>query len=214
MEQLLITEPRPHVVALEGGPCAGKTTALGHIASEAATTHTEVIVLPEVATGFMIQKQVDIPWLAQYDRPGFVELEIELLDAIVSGIKHARRHAAGTNAIIVADRCDIATYVKPKEYQHIINRLGYTRSPHLALVDKIAYMPSLAHHNAELYDQLMSTNQSRYESAAAARATCDRNRRTLAMHPGFEVFDHHDFDTRLRDVTTYVLAKSYIHDVS
>lgn len=200
-------ETRPFTVALEGGPCGGKSTASEYIARRAAQLGARLVVLPEVATGFINEKQVDVPWLAQNKRAEFIDLETELLDLILSGIKQAQQHEAGKDSIILADRCDVAAYVEPQEYVEITRRLGYTNAPHLTLVDKIAYMPSLAHHDPMRYEQLMSTNGARYEDAAEARATCDRNKQTMDMHPGFEVFDEHNFDVRLNRVASSVLSR-------
>lgn len=200
-------ESQPYTVALEGGPCGGKTTAAEYIARRALQLGTRLVILPEVATDFINEKQVDVPWLAQNKRAEFIDLETELLDLIVGGIKQAQQREIGKNSIILADRCDVAAYVEPHEYEEITRRLGFDRAPHLTLVNKIAYMPSLAHHDPAMYEKLMSTNGARYEDAAGARATCDSNRRTLDMHPGFEVFSDHDFDARLARVASSILSR-------
>lgn len=201
-------ELQPRVIALEGGPCGGKTTALSYIAEAAVSANIDLVVLDEVATDFITSKQVDVPRLAKYDRPAFIDLETELLDVITSGIRVAREAAHGKNTMIIADRCDVAAYVRPDEYRQIVRRLGYTAAPHLSLVNTIAYLPSLAHHDPVLYEQMMGTNDARYEDAFTARATCDVNRRTLSMHPGFEVFDDHDFESRLQKVAAAVMRNT------
>lgn len=203
MEQIV---QQPTVIALEGGPCGGKSTALGYI-ERAARSHGRMVhVLGEAATDSMVQQQLDTVTLAQTDRPAYLTFEQQLLATICRGITDYRQRFQDNNAIIVTDRCDIAAYVSADEYLTIVHALGYERSPHLSLVDTIIYLPTLAHHDPGAYEHYMHQNSARYESAAAARLTCDANLASLQRHPGLVVADEHNFEQRMQHVVSIVLG--------
>jgi thymidylate kinase len=202
-----LNQPHPTVIAFEGGPCGGKTTIVNRLAG-LSSPERPVVVLPEAATQHIEKLNdagVSIPDLIMHDRQGFLALEADILNTIVSNIELARITYEGTDALIVADRTDIGAYVTADEYRTILKATGRQQPPHLDLVDKMVYLPSLAREDAEKYTQLMTTNSARYESAEDAVATCVRNLGAVALHPELSVHWGGDFDQKVTTVLEEVM---------
>ena len=209
IEQLEL--PRPSVIALEGGPCGGKTTIANLLAKEASSQGRPVVILPEAATELgtkLLERGLSIPYLAEHDRPGYLAFQKDLLTQIATNIEQAKLQYAGTNALIIADRADTAAYMSAEEYDEVLTDTGLLVPPHCTLVDTIMYLPSLAHQDAERYELLMQTNNTRYESSDDAIATCMRNLRTISIHPDVRVYCGTDFAAKTEHVLGDIMCQT------
>ncbi|MDB5184784.1 MAG: hypothetical protein JWN38_592 [Candidatus Saccharibacteria bacterium] len=203
-----LQRPKPTVIALEGGPCGGKTTILEHLQTEARLQERPLVLLPEAATEHIAKLQaagLTIPELATNQRDGYVAFEKDVLATIITNLEQAKQAFRGTDAIIVTDRSDIGAYVTPEEYAEVLGELGRTRPPYLDLVDKVVYLPSLAREDAAKYTEIACGNPSRFEDAAGAAATCQRTLDTIALHPELSVHWGGEFMTKVRAVTQEIL---------
>lgn len=208
-EQLLehLLQPRPTVIGIEGGPCSGKTTLVERL--QASTGDRPLVVLPEAATEHiakLAERGLTVPELAMNDRPGFLTFERDVLETIIDNIEQAQAQHAGTDAIIVADRCDIGAYLTDDEYQDILASLGRPLPPMLDLVDQLYYLPSVAIESPEKYDQLKTTNAARYETCEQAQATCRANLAAVRRHPELHVAWGGDFETKIDHLVQSILA--------
>lgn len=202
-----LNAPQPTVIAFEGGPCGGKTTIVNRLAV-LQDTDRPIVVVPEAATPHIMklaEKGISIPDLAAHDREGFLALEADILQSIVTNTEETKQLWQGTNAIILTDRSDIGAYVTPAEYSDILTTIGRTVPPHLELVDKMVYLPSVAREDAARYTALMETNEARYESPEDAIATCVRNLGAVAMHPELSIYWGGSFETKTERVMDDVL---------
>ena len=209
IEQL--EQPRPTVIALEGGPCGGKTTIANLLAAEADNQGRPVVILPEAATELgtkLLEQGLSIPYLAEHNRPGYLAFQKDLLIQIATNIEQAKTQYAGTNALIIADRADTAAYMSAEEYDEVLTDTGLHIPPHSQLIDTILYLPSLAHEDAKRYESLMQTNATRYEDATNAISTCLKNLETVSMHPDIRVYWGKDFDVKTQQVLDDVLHSS------
>jgi hypothetical protein len=205
-----LQEPHPTVVALEGGPCGGKTTVLSKLDLMALTHEHDrpLVLLPEAATEHATALHASgrtVPELAQNDRHEFIQFETRVLRSIVDSIETAVEANKDTDAIIVADRADIATYVSHDEHDYILHCLNYASPPHLRLVDKIVFMPSLAQIDPVLYESLAVSNPARYESAPNAISTCNRNLGAVAIHPELSLHWTPNFTAKVDGVLDEIL---------
>lgn len=186
-----LQRPQPTVVAIEGGPCSGKTTLVNRLVRESESGGRPVAVLPEAATRHITKLSeagIDIGWLAQHDREGFLAFERDVLRTILEDVEAAKAAYAGTDTILVADRMDIGAYVSQYEYEQILAALGEEMPPIMRHADKVVYLPSVAQEAPELYEGLKSTNAARYESLEQAIGTCEANLWAVARHPELSVF--------------------------
>lgn len=206
--QEIITElhaPQPTVIALEGGPCGGKTTVVNRLVQYSEQYGRPVVVLPEAATEHIAKLQdagLSIPDLLVNDREGFLAFEADVLKTIVANIETAKKQWKDQDALIVSDRSDIGAYVTAEEYDRIMQSIGHDKPPLLTYVDKLVYLPSLAREDAERYESLLVTNTSRYETAEQAIDTCRRTLGAVAIHPEMSVYWGGDFEDkvgRIRD---------------
>lgn len=203
-----LSKQRPTVVALEGGPCGGKSTIAERLIEEATRIGRTAVIVPEAATELgaeLLKNGSSIPYLAEHDRPAYLAFQKKLLRQIVTNVVETREQHAGTNALIIADRCDLAAYVSPDEYDEVLQDTGFTAPPHMQLIDKVLYLPSLARENPARYTELMSTNATRFEDPEAATETCQRNLETIGMHPGLRIYWGDNFEDKVQNVLASVL---------
>lgn len=201
-----LLEPRPTVIAIEGGPCSGKTTLMERL--KAMAGERQVVFLPEAATEHIAAlqaKDVDIAQLPHKNRAGWLRLERDILSTIVDNIEQARETYAGTDAIIVTDRCDIGAYVTPEEHMQLLNELGLYVPPMLSHVDQLYFLPSLARINPHRYEEIRRSNPARVESASRAKRVCTRNLESISRHPELHISWGGDFEETLRRLIGSIL---------
>lgn len=206
LEQLL--QPQPTVVAIEGGPCGGKSTLLQAIQQQAAATGRSVVAIPEVVDVYhkeLRKAGTSIPELAQHDRSTFLRVQTSILKDIITAITEKQATHEGTNTVIVIDRADIGAYITKDEYKAILSTLGEDVPPIYKYVDSVQYLPSVAQESPEKYESLKSTNTGRYEDGAQARATCQANLRSVAAHPELHVAWGGEFTEKMRRVARSIL---------
>lgn len=183
-----LMKPRPTVIGLEGGPCGGKTTLAERLKN--LDSDRPIVVLPEAASQHIAKLQeqgISVGELAENDRDGYLAFQADILRTINENIDKATEAYSGTDAIIIADRCDIGAYLAPEEYRQILDNLGMDMPPMLSKIDQIHYLPSVARQAPKKYDELMATNSARYETLEQAQATCQANLAAVARHPELHV---------------------------
>ncbi|HEY5268289.1 MAG TPA: AAA family ATPase [Candidatus Saccharimonadales bacterium] len=196
-----ISKPRPIVIAIEGGPCGGKTTLLNEIEKLSQEQSRNFVLIPEVAT-IEIQKLlkagISIPVFFS-NHESYIEFERHILKIIVSNIEEAKQKYAGTDSIIVIDRADIKPYLNNDEYNQVLHDLELEQSPLISLVDKVIYLPTAAKISSEIYEALVSTNPSRYEDTTQAIDTCNRNLQMASISPEFSIYSNPIFKHKISD---------------
>lgn len=206
LEKLL--QPQPTVIAIEGGPCGGKSTLLAEVERQAEESKRPVVIVHEVATphiGELRKKGISVPELAQNNRPEYVQFQQGILEGIVAEIESKKAEYQGTNTIIIMDRCDIGAYVTPDEHKRILKNMGKEVAPLHEYVDQVYYLPSVACEDSAKYAALKNTNTKRYEDAEAAIATCQANLWSVAAHPELHVAWGGDFGEKMRRIARSIL---------
>lgn len=201
-----LRKPHPTVIAIEGGPCSGKTTLMERLRATAG--ERQVVFLPEAATEHIAAlqaKDIDIAQLPHTDRAAWLRLERDILGTIVGNLEQARETYAGTDAIIVTDRCDIGAYVTPEEHARLLNELGLLMPPMLSHVDQLYFLPSLARIDMDRYEVIRRRNPARVESADRARQVCARNLESVARHPELHIAWGGEFEETLRRLADSVV---------
>lgn len=201
-----LMKPQPTVIAVEGGPCSGKTTLIKRLQQTAG--ERQVVCLPEAATEHIMalaEKGVDVSDIELNDRPAWVEFETAVLRTIVNDIEEAKRLYADTDTIIVIDRCDIGAYVTANEHRHIQAALGLSMAPMLSHVDQVYYLPSVASIDPAIYHREKANNPARLESLEKAQAVCERNLQAVGRHPELHVAWGGDFHETIDDLVEHIL---------
>jgi thymidylate kinase len=206
LERLLA--PSPTIIGIEGGPCSGKTTLINNLATEAEKYDRRVVLLPEAASQHILKLQeagIDFADLITNDREGFLAVEKDILRTIHDSITNAREEYAGTDAIIVADRCDIGAYLTSYEYRQVLDAVGYEQPPMIELVDQLYFLPSVARESRERYEEVAGSNAARYESYKQAVSTCQANLEAISVHPELHVAWGGDFQQKIAKLTEQIL---------
>jgi predicted ATPase len=195
-----IVAPSPTIIAVEGGPCGGKTTLLREIERLNPGLFRNFVVIPEVATPHLLELQKsgkDFNQLVISDHAGFIEFEQSILRSIVETIEKTKQSHSGTDTVIIIDRADIRSYLNKQDYQQILQNIGLAVSPIVSHVDKVIYLPTVAKIYPEKYNSLVGTNSARYENLAQAIDTCNRNLQMVSINPELVVFSDEDFTVKI-----------------
>lgn len=204
IQQLL--RPQPTVIGIEGGPCSGKTTLISRLMENAGDR--KVVCLPEAATEHILQlaeQGIDVSNLEKNDRAAWVAFEKAVLKTIVSDIETACDIYAGTDTVIIADRCDIGAYVTPDEYSVIQTELGLDMPPMLSHVDQLFFLPSVARIDPAIYESERTGNLARLESLEKAQAVCQRNLEAVGRHPELHIAWGGEFTKTIERLASSVL---------
>lgn len=208
IEELL--RPSPVVIGIDGGPAGGKTTVLKKVADSCQGLDRKVVIIPEVATEVIsdyVVRGVDVNYLRRHDREAYLNFEAQILCLINEKIKQQKENNAGTNAIIVVDRTDIGGYIEPADHKQVLTRLGLTQPPHLSLVDKILYLPTVARYKPELYGDIVKNNNKRLEpTAEQAVDQCNRNFSSIGNHPEVSYYFDDNFEAMVSRVVNSILS--------
>lgn len=174
----------PHItkIAITGGPCAGKTSALASVRACFERQGYKVITVPEPATE-LISNGIT-PWECssseEYQR---CQMEIQLTREAMY-----LRAATGMDEekiLIVCDRgmLDNKCYMTAEEFARVIADLGCTEEELLASYDAVFHLVSAAKGAEEFFST--ESNSIRYESLEEAAALDDRFIDAWAAHPHF-----------------------------
>jgi CYTH domain-containing protein/predicted ATPase len=176
------------VIALTGGPCAGKTTILSFLRQKLEDLGYVVLVVPEAATELM-QSGITP------DRLGREEFNRRITNYILTKEEYykdvARSLASDKPIIILCDRgaLDVRPYTEGHEFDLIVNELG---SNLVALRDErydaAVFMHSVAHDKPEFYT--CETNAQRSESVDEARVLDAATLDAWVGHPHLRVIDN------------------------
>ena len=209
-----LMKPQPTVIAIEGGPCSGKTTLIERL--KQTSGERQVVCLPEAATEHilaLVEKGIDIGRMEEHDRPSWLAFEKAVLNTIVQNIEDAKTAYANTDAIIVIDRCDIGAYVTEKEHEAVLAELGLEQAPLLSHVDQVYYLPSVASIDPEIYHREQANNPARLEPLDKARAVCERNLRAVGRHPELHIAWGGEFHETIDNLVDRILNPEHEREI-
>lgn len=195
-------------IVVTGGPAAGKSTALARLVGMLADHGVRALVVSEMATFVHDAGLHDFAHLAKYDYPSYLRVEEQLLlmqldlEARFRGIAEA---LAPATVAIIYDRgtMDVASYVKPSEFQEILRRHELTYHDVRDRYDAVLHLHTAALGAEEHYTT--TNNRARRETPQQAR---DADARTLAAWMGTPhlriISNCGDFESKLRQVDAAV----------
>lgn len=187
-------------IALTGGPCAGKTTALAHIISRFSDLGYLVYALPETPTIF---SNVSINFLTQ-DKQYFYNIEKAVLKYQImmedTFLELARN--APKPVLIISDRgtMDISAYMEPTVWQALLDELGLSDIKlRDARYDAVIHMVSAAIGAEQFYTT--ENNSARTEGLELAREIDNKILKAWTGHPQLHIVENNvDFDVKVKSV--------------
>ena len=172
-----MSDSKPYIIALTGGPCAGKTTLLEklHEANEIAG-HTSLFV-PEAAT-ILVSRGLVIGQDVVHFQTETLRLQLELEN---EAIRNA--HTIGHPCVIVCDRgtLDGAGYCAVEEFDGIAAKFGESRESLARRYDLVVHLASAAVEAPDAYTT--SNNAARGETLEEAIAQEQRTLAAWESHP-------------------------------
>lgn len=185
-------------IALTGGPCAGKTTALAKIIERFSDLGYLVYALPETPTLF---SNASINF-ATPDKHYFYNIEkavlrfqLQMEDVFMDLARQAKQPV-----IIIADRgtMDISAYMEPTIWQAMLDELGLSEVKlRDARYDAVIHMVTAAIGAEEFYTT--ENNNARHESVEEARELDSRILKAWTGHPELHIVENNvDFDLKIK----------------
>ena len=172
----------PHItkIAITGGPCAGKSSALKSLRKNFSELGYKVITITEPATE-LISNGVT-PWECssseEYQR---CQMELQLTREVM--YLRAARGMSYKKVLVVCDRgmLDNKCYMTPEGFARVIADLRRTEEELLASYDAVFHLVSAAKGAEEFYST--ESNRIRYETLEEAAALDDKFIEAWSGHP-------------------------------
>ena len=182
-------------IALTGGPCAGKSTALSRIGQLFTGLGYKVIFVSETATD-LILGGIAFGSIPTVDFQTSV-LALQLFRE--KNFEACARKLPDEKILIVCDRgaLDGKAYISPDEFAEILDRASTSEAELLANYDAVFHLVSSADGAAEYYstEQNTARTESPEQAAMLDRAVIE----AWAGHPHFRVIDNSTgFEEKLR----------------
>lgn len=170
------------LIALTGGPCAGKSSAMAYLADNLADIGVTAVIAQEQATNYFVSG-IAVPDLITAGTIG--DFQSVLARAIMreeDGKREAAALMPGEQKVILCDRgiLDNAAYVDEQFFAVLLHELGMSREEALARYDAVFHLVTAADGAPEHYNL---DNEARSETPEEAR---ELDRRTYNAWSGHE----------------------------
>ena len=167
-------------IVITGGPCAGKTTAMGWIKEAFAGRDYTVLFVPETATELITGGVA--PWTCGTNAE-YQQCQVELQLTKERLFEQAARTMPARKILIVCDRAgmDNWAYMDEQEGQQVLRHLNTTKEAILSRYDAVFHLDTAARGIQNAYT--LANNGARIETPAQAVALDDRTRAAWSQHP-------------------------------
>lgn len=193
-------------IAITGGPCGGKSTALGEIQKYFTQKGFHVLIIEETATELIPNGMPPhlFPSQKDYQRCQLkLQLEKEKIFA------QAAELIGSENTLIVCDRggMDNRAYLTEDDFHYILDDVERTEEELLASYDAVFHLVTAAKGAEEFYTT--ANNPARTETPKEAADLDDRILLAWEKHPYVKVIDNRgDFEDKiqrlLQEITDYI----------
>ncbi len=187
-------------IALTGGPCAGKTTALREIWLFLRKKGFNVVIVPETATE-LINGGITPSDIGQINfQKNLLELQLKKEQIF---LKSAEK--LGKNVVIVYDRgcLDGKAYLKDEEYAQILDELRLNEEDLLNSYDAVIFLDSAAMRNDMIYST--ANNPARKETADEAKKINIRTQNIWNKHKLFTIIESEsDFEEKISKLLSVI----------
>jgi predicted ATPase len=190
-------------IVLTGGPCGGKTTALGYVSEELKKMGFKVFQVPEIATMFISGGVSDITDISQTDYEKYLEIEKRMILAQIALEKEfydLSNIFQDEKRVIIFDRgvMDMAAYIPQEHFEKIISEIGLDIESILSNYDGVIHLVTAANGAENFYNT--KNNKARVEnSIEEARLADERTLQAWARHPNLKIIDNStDFENKMQ----------------
>lgn len=175
------------IIAITGGPCAGKTSAMGVLRERFVADGLKAVFIPEAATD-LINAGV-APWTCSSMREFQTRVIALQLEREAAAFEQAVSNGVD---LVVCDRgiCDSRAYLSREDYQAALAENGITHDKALARYDAVFHLETVAKGDARAYTK--ENNNARFESAEEAALVDNRVIEAWTAHPAFSVIGNRD----------------------
>lgn len=176
-------------IAIGGGPCSGKTTALAWLKSDLEGRGYHYVIVPEAATE-LIEGGV-APWTCtSYDQFQHAVFEMQLSKETT--FIHAAEAMDAEEVVIIYDRgiMDNKGYMTPDGFAALLDKWGLTEQDLYVRYDIVFHLVSTAKGAINFYT--LDNNEARAETPEEAAAVDDRLIAAWQGHPNFHVIYNAD----------------------
>lgn len=189
-------------LALTGGPCSGKTTALARLERELSNKGYKVFVIDEAATR-IIKSGVKFEEFDTFDFQSYIAASQILFENI---IEDAVQKCDYDNIIIICDRgvVDGKAYMDPNDFAKMLSAFNTNETEVKASYDAIIHMVTAAN-GAEKYYTL-ANNKARRESPEEAREIDNKTLNAWMGHSHVSIIDN---STNFRKKVDRVMESVY-----
>ena len=181
---------------ITGGPCSGKTTAMGWIQRALSRNGFHTIFVPETATELILAGVNRNVFKSNYD----FEKAIMLAEIAKEKVYDELAKLVDEKKIVlIYDRgiMDCKSYVTPKEFSMLLRELGLKENYARDRYDAVFHLVTAAKGAEEYYTLL--NNAARTETPEQARALDDALIAAWTGHPHFRVIDNStNFEDKLK----------------
>lgn len=190
-------------IAITGGPCAGKSTALSWINEEFTKKGYKVLFIPETATELITGGVA--PWTCETDidfQTAVLKLQLakeEIFEEVAQHLYDAQK------VLIVCDRgtLDGKAYIEKHNFDKILNNLHFTETQLKDNYDAVFHLVTAAKGASEFYT--LANNSARTETIEEAIANDDKIISAWTGHSHFRVIDNStDFKKKMQRFVTEI----------
>lgn len=190
-------------IAITGGPCAGKSTALSWINEEFTKKGYKVLFIPETATELITGGVT--PWTCETDidfQTAILKLQLakeEIFEEVAQHLYDAQK------ILIVCDRgtLDGKAYIEKHNFDKILNNLHLTETQLKDSYDAVFHLVTAAKGASEFYT--LANNSARTETIEEAIANDDKIISAWTGHSHFRVIDNStDFKKKMQRFVTEI----------
>lgn len=190
-------------IAITGGPCAGKSTALSWINEEFTKKGYKVLFVPETATELITGGVA--PWTCETDidfQTAILKLQLakeEIFEEVAQHLYDAQK------VLIVCDRgtLDGKAYIEKHNFDKILNNLHLTETQLKDSYDAVFHLVTAAKGASEFYT--LANNSARTETIEEAIANDDKIISAWTGHSHFRVIDNStDFKKKMQRFVTEI----------
>jgi len=187
-------------IALTGGPCAGKTTALREIWLFLRKKGYNVVIVPETATE-LINGGITPSEIGQITfQKNLLELQIKKEEIFTKSCEQLNK-----DVVVVFDRgvLDGKAYLADEEYEQILDELNLDENELINFYDAVIFLDSAAMSNDNIYST--SNNPARNETAKEARKINIRTQEVWNKHKLFTVIrSEADFENKISNLLSVI----------
>ena len=187
-------------IALTGGPCAGKTTALREIWLFLRKKGYNVVIVPETATE-LINGGITPSSVGQINfQKNLLELQLKKEQIFTKSAEEL-----GKDVVVVFDRgcLDGKAYLSDEEYASVLNELELEEENIINFYDAVIFLDSAAMSNDNIYST--SDNPARNETVSEARKINIRTQEVWKNHRLFTIIrSESDFEEKISKLLSVI----------